>query len=136
MRVVVDTNVLVSAYLNPFGVPGEIASLVSSGKLTLCHDARIMWEYIRVLSRAEFSFNPKHVEDLLDQIKFSGHLVAPIPVPTGLPHKGDEPFLEVALAGKVEYLITGNSKHFPKDRCEGIKVVTPSEFMEHYRASM
>ena len=133
MRVVVDTNVLVSAYLNPFGLPGEIARLVSSGTLTLCYDARILWEYNQVLSRAEFSFDPVHIRDLLDQIELSGHLVAPIPIPTGLPHEDDEPFLEVALAGQVEYLITGNTRHFPKDKCAGMKVGTPAEFMEYYR---
>ena len=136
MRVVVDTNVLVSAYLNPFGVPGEIARLVSSGRLTLCYDARIMWEYSQVLSRAEFSFDPDHVKDLLNQIKFSGNLITTVPLPIGLPDKSDEPFLEVALAGQVEYLITGNTRHFPKNRCQGMKVGKPADFMEYYRASI
>ena len=136
MRVVVDTNILVSAYLNPYGVPGEIARLVSSGTLTLCYDARILWEYHQVLSRAIFSFDPNHIRNLLDQIEYAGHLITAIPLPSGLPDKSDEPFLEVALAGKVEYLITGNTKHFPKNRCQGMKVGKPTDFMEYYRASM
>jgi predicted nucleic acid-binding protein len=45
MRIVVDTNVLVSGLLSPFGPPGVIVSLTAAGRLSLCYDARILAEY-------------------------------------------------------------------------------------------
>jgi len=41
-------------------------------------------------------------------------------------------FLEVALAGKAECLVTGNLKHFPKALCQGMNVFSPSHFLEFY----
>lgn len=136
MKVVLDTNVLVSGFLNPYGVPGEITHMILSGTLNLCYDARILWEYRRVLLRPEFSFNHDNVDALLDEVESSGYLVVPVPLLTGLPDKSDEPFLEVALAGEAEYLVTGNVRHYPEDRRRGIKVVSPVEFVELYRASL
>lgn len=133
MRIVLDTNVLVSGFLNPYGIPGEITHMVFSGSLTLCYDARILWEYHRVLLRPEFCFNPDDVDALLEEVKFSGHLVTPAPLSKRLPDKSDEPFLEVALAGAAEYLVTGNVRHYPENCCQGIKAVSPSDFVEAYR---
>ena len=136
MKVVLDTNVLVSGFLNPYGVPGEITHMVSSGALTLCYDARILWEYRRVLLRPEFSFNRNNVDALLDEVESSGYLIVPMPLSAGLPDKSDEPFLEVALAGGAECLVTGNLRHYPEDRRRGVRVVSPVEFVELYRKSI
>ena len=136
MKVVLDTNVLVSGFLNPYGVPGEITHMILSGTLNLCYDARILWEYRRVLLRPEFSFNRNNVDALLDEVESSGYLVVPVPLSTGLLDKSDEPFLEVALAGGAEYLVTGNIRHFPEDRRRGMKVVSPGEFVEVYRKGL
>jgi predicted nucleic acid-binding protein len=50
-----------------------------------------------------------------------------------LPVPDDEPFLEVAIAGKVRSLITGNIVHYPLSFREGIKMFFPSEFLEFFR---
>jgi predicted nucleic acid-binding protein len=50
-----------------------------------------------------------------------------------LPDPDDEPFLEVAFSGGAEYLVTANQAHFPSDLFRGIKVVSPSDFLKHYR---
>lgn len=62
MKVVLDTNVLVSGLLQPFGLSGQIVSLVASGELVLCHDARILAEYREVLLREKFRFDPERIE--------------------------------------------------------------------------
>lgn len=136
MKVVLDTNVLVSGLLKPFGTPGEIVRMTSAGTLELCYDARIFSEYREVLLRPEFSFDEDHVDALLEQIKAAGHSVAGDPLKKRLPDPTDEAFLEAALAGKAERLITGNLKHFPADKREGVKVVSPSEFLEFYRSAI
>lgn len=131
-----DTNVLVSGLLSPFNAPGEIVRMTSAGMLEVCYDARIFSEYREVLLRAEFSFGEDSVEALLELIRAAGQSVVGRPLRKRLPDPSDEVFLEVAIAGNVERLVTGNLKHFPADRREGVKVVSPAEFLEFYRKGM
>ncbi len=136
MKVVLDTNVLVSGLLSPFGPPGEIVRLVSSGSLQLCFDARILSEYEDVLKRPKFGFSSAQTRVLLNQIEGDGFVVAAEPLSHRLPDVGDEPFLEVAWTGKAEALITGNTKHFPRAACGPVPVVSPADFLELYRKKM
>lgn len=133
MKVVLDTNVIVSGLLSPFGPPGEIVRMVASGDLELCYDARILSEYQNVLVREKFPFDQAHVEDLLEQIKACGYVTTGKPLAKRLPDPDDEPFLEVALGGEAQHLITGNLKHYPTKKREGMLVVSPAEFLEIYR---
>ena len=136
MRVVVDTNVLVAGLLSPYGAPGEIIRMAASGSLALCFDARILTEYLEVLSRPKFGFDPDQFRPLLDQIRVKGHVVASDPLPEELPDPDDQPFLEAALAGTARCLVTGNVRHFPASKRQGMKVVSPSEFLKFYRENM
>lgn len=133
MNVVVDTNVLVAGLLSPFGPPGEIVRMIASGALRVCYDARILTEYDEVLARPRFKLNPEHIQALLDQIKAEGLSIAGRPLPAKLPDPADEPFLETACEGKVECLITGNLKHFPPRKRQGVAVLSPREFLDRYR---
>lgn len=71
MRIVLDTNVLVSGLLNPYGAPGQIARMVATGEISLCFDARILGEYRDVLVRPRFGFRAEHVDALLEQRGYS-----------------------------------------------------------------
>ena len=134
MKIVLDTNVLVSGLLTPFGSSGEIIRMVSAGELILYIDARVLSEYQDVLHRPKFKFNEDYISVLLDFIKLYGQFVSSLPLKNRLPDSDDEPFLEVAIAGKVRSLITGNIVHYPpSSREEGIKIFSPSEFLEFYR---
>ena len=133
MKIVLDTNVLVSGLLTPFGPGGEIVRMVSASSLVLCLDARILLEYQEVLYRPKFNFNKKHINTLLDFIKQYGQFVPTEPLKNRLPDPDDEPFLEIAVAGRVACLITGNKSHFPRQSRQGIKILSPSEFIDFYR---
>lgn len=133
MKVVVDTNVLVSGLLSPFGPPGEIVRMIAGGSLSLCFDARILTEYADVLKRPKFQFDAELIKIFLDQIKADGLSVAGRPLTNRLPDAADEAFLETALAGDARCVITGNTKHFPASRREGMLVLSPREFLEYYR---
>jgi len=132
LKVVLDTNVLVSGLLNPFGAPGQIVRTVSSGTLELCHDSRILSEYREVLLRPKFLFQEKYVDDLLDQIQACGHPVSSRPLGFSLADPDDEPFLEVALSGQASYLITGNLKDYTLYKGKDVKVISPSDFIKLY----
>jgi putative PIN family toxin of toxin-antitoxin system len=132
MRVVLDTNVLVSGLLNPFGPPAAIMQMAIRGELVVCHDARILTEYGQVLRRPKFQIHPTEADAVLEQIQARGSLVASQPLAAPLPHPDDEAFLEVAVAGQAEFLITGNLKHYPS-RCGGVRVVSPRKFLQEWR---
>jgi putative PIN family toxin of toxin-antitoxin system len=72
MKIILDTNVVVSGLISPFGNPAEILRMVSSGEIQLCFDARILSEYQEVLHRPKFQFEENKVRDLLDQIEQCG----------------------------------------------------------------
>ena len=126
MKIVLDTNVLISALINPGGIPAKILNLILNGKLTVLYDNRIMGEYRVVLSRKKFDFSLEIIEPLLDYIKYEGEFIAAEPLKTHFLDEDDKMFLEVALSGKAEYLITGNIKHFPAESY----IVTPKVFIE------
>ena len=133
MKIVLDTNVLVSGLLTPFGPSGEIVRMVSAGELILYIDARILSEYEEVLHRPKFKFDKDNIRILLDFIRLYGQFVSSLPLKNRLPDPDDEPFLEVAIAGKVRSLITGNIVHYPPLSREEIKIFSPSEFLEFFR---
>ena len=133
MKIVLDTNVLVSGLLTPFGPSGDIVRMIVSGKLILFVDARILSEYRDVLLRPKFKFNRDHIATLINFIHISSLFVSASPLKKHLPDVDDEPFLEVAFAGNATCLITGNLKHYPSSHRQGIPILSPSEFLEFYR---
>ena len=133
MIIVLDTNVIVSGLLTPFGSSGEIVRMISTVKLILEYDSRILLEYQEVLNRPKFQFDKDQIDSLIDYIRKNGQAVSPGPLNRNLPDPDDAPFLEVAIEGKTEYLVTGNKVHYPKKFREGIKVLSPTEFINIYR---
>jgi putative PIN family toxin of toxin-antitoxin system len=134
MKIVLDTNVLAAGLLSPFGPCAEIVRMVSSGDLMLYLDSRILSEYDEVLHRSKFRFRTDKIDALLDYIEHRGHLVASSPLSTLLPDEDDQPFLEVAVAGQVICLVTGNRSHFPAKQCKGVKVLSPRAYLVFYRS--
>ena len=130
MIVVLDTNVLVSGILRPFGRAAAILRLVAAGAIQAAYDIRILSEYREVLSRPKFGFSGEQVRSFLDQLEQEGFGVSATPLRFRLRDPNDEPFLEVALAAKAEALVTGNKRHFPRKEFEEIKILSPSEFID------
>lgn len=133
--IVVDTNVLVAGLLSPFGPCGQIVRMVSSEDVRLCLDARLLSEYAEVLRRPRFGFAPRTVDTLLAHLRDTALVVASRPLSAPLPDPDDEPFLEVALAGGADCLVTGNARHFPEPLRQGVRVLPPAEFLREYAAS-
>jgi uncharacterized protein len=133
VRIVLDTNVLVSGLLTPFGTCGEIVRLLTTGEIILCVDARILLEYGDVLHRSRFAIATQKADVVLEYIRDSGHFPATAPVDGTLPDVDDIPFLEVALSAKAQCLVTGNLKHFPPLHRAGVRVLSPAEFLDFFR---
>ncbi|MBN2858182.1 MAG: putative toxin-antitoxin system toxin component, PIN family [Candidatus Delongbacteria bacterium] len=131
MKIILDTNVLISGLLNPNGIPGFIVRLVASGYIELIYDYRIIAEYVNVMSRPKFHIDPENISALIDQIKANGLLVSPLPLDLAIPDPEDLKFLESAVCSDAKYLVTGNLKHFPAPEFKGVKIISPAEFFEH-----
>jgi putative PIN family toxin of toxin-antitoxin system len=129
VRIVLDTNVLVSALLDIHGAPAQVLDLVRQGFLTLCTDGRMYEEYEEVLSRPDFPFDPGDVGMLMKFLHDSSELIAGRPLTHRLPDPEDEPSLEVAAQGRVDALVTGNIRHFPANCRAGVPVMTPDELI-------
>jgi predicted nucleic acid-binding protein len=86
-----------------------------------------------VLLRPKFKFNKEHIETLLNYFQQNCIFVTALPLRRRLPDIDDEPFLEVAIAGRASSLITGNLVHYPSPPRQGVKVLSPSEFIDFYR---
>jgi putative PIN family toxin of toxin-antitoxin system len=130
MRAVFDTHVLVSGIINPHGPPGRIVDAILSEAIIVLHDDRILSEYREVLMRPIFGFEPTDVEIILDFIEVAGEHISAKEVDLILPDPTDLPFLEVAVAGVADALVTGNRKHSkPKRGKHNVDVCGPAEFL-------
>lgn len=125
MLVVVDTNVLVSALINPAGIPARIVEEIRAQTLRPAINRQLLEEYREVLARARFHFSPSHVNSLLDDLTaLALHLHTANLDTTELPDPDDAPFIALALAAACP-IVTGNGRHFPPD-C-GVEVLTPAQ---------
>ena len=136
MIIVLDTNVLVSGVLNPFGKPAAIIRLIIDGRLKLAYDARILTEYDEVLHRPKFSFSEEQIAAIVDQFMKDGISVSSIPLSMRLPDPDDEMFLEVAVSALARVIITGNQSHFPEECRGNIEVFSPAEFLDFFRTQL
>lgn len=130
ITVVLDTNVLVSGLLTPHSPAAMLVRLIAQGSIRLAFDERILTEYREVVTRPRFGFGLKQIEDLLAQIEEEGLKIAAQPLNTTLPDPDDIPFLEVAHSAGVDFLVTGNTKHYPPRERRGIEVISLRECLE------
>lgn len=132
MRIVIDTNVLVSALITPGRSAAKLLEehvlIDDDGRaITLLLDERIVAEYREVLGRARFGFEPNLVDDLVAALEAVATFVdAPELGATPTP-ADDRPFLEVAVAGGAAVIVTGNKRHFPETG--RIEVLGPAELL-------
>ena len=129
MRVVVDTNVFVSAILTPTGPPAQILDLILTRQITLLLSPSILTEYQEVLKRKKIGLKNEKVEDFLEFVRAYAENISDVTPKISLPDPEDLPFLACALEGKADFLITGNKKDFPDSICRPVKVVSPAAFL-------
>lgn len=132
MLVVLDTNILVSALLSPFGPPARVLDMVLSGDIRAAYDDRLLAEYREVLARPKFGFAPEEVAVVLAYLEADGEPVTARPLAWALPDPDDLPFLEVAAQAEA-VLITGNAAHYPETLRGGVQVIAPGDFVRTWR---
>jgi putative PIN family toxin of toxin-antitoxin system len=128
LRLVIDTNVLVSAAIKPAGLQRTVFLIAISRSARLYVSRPILLEYAEVLARLELRIRKGLRLQLLQLIKNHGHTVSPDRRLEVTTDPADNMFLECADAARADYLVTGNQKHFPKF-WKNTKVVTSREFV-------
>src|SRR5437660_587125 len=116
IRVVLDTNIIVSAYLNQDGLPFLTLKLALARAVRLYASEPILAEYAELLLRKSYPLDRRRVRLLLKHIRAASTIVTPAPGMPITPDPDDRMFLQCAEAAKAQYLVTGNTRHFPKDR--------------------
>jgi putative PIN family toxin of toxin-antitoxin system len=129
LKLVLDTNVVVSAILKPDGL--ERASLVfavtAPARLYVSPD--ILGEYERVLRRPRLKLSSSRIAELLGLLKSRTVAVTPSRRLQVTPDPDDNIFLECAEEARADYLVTGNKRHFPRF-WKSTKIVNARELLE------
>jgi len=138
LRVVLDTNVIVSAFLKPESIPALILSLFFQGDLTVCLSEKILIEYKEVLKREKFrKLDHAIIDQFLSIIGRRALMVEPqISVDVVAADPADNKFLECARESKADYLITGNTKHFSFKNFQDTRIITPTDFIDYVAAAI
>lgn len=130
IRVVIDTNIFISALLQPNGHPAQILVLaLASENVRLCISADIYAEYEEVVRRPKFKRNENEIGDALRAIREQGLWVKPSQKVRACSDPDDDIFLECAQASHAHLLVTGNLRHFPSSWLE-TKIVTARQFVD------
>lgn len=128
LRLVVDTNIVVSAALKPDGLQRTVLLLAITKPTRLYVSNAILTEYRDMLSRPEFQIRKGLRQQLLDLIRKRAHLVNPVRAVEVTNDPDDNMFVECADAARADYLVTGNLGHFPRF-WKNTKVVASREFL-------
>ena len=132
LRVVLDTNILVSGLAYPGSVPGRIVSAWQRGGLDVVLSKYILDGMVRVLPRlSRNKRSPAEVRDLADSFLFTAEFIEPCgEMDATLRDKADEPVLGTLLAAKADYLITGDKDLLAL--AGKYPIVTPAVFWERH----
>ncbi|MFZ0306344.1 MAG: putative toxin-antitoxin system toxin component, PIN family [Terracidiphilus sp.] len=129
LRLVLDTNVVISAMLRPDGMQRTALNLAITKPARLYVSQPILDEYASVLARPGFQIRRGRQLQMLQLIKNRATLNIPKVRIQASSDPDDDMFIECADAARADYLVTGNQKHFPK-YWKATKVITTREFIE------
>jgi len=128
LRLVVDTNIVVSAALKPDGLQRTVLLLAMTKPARLYVSDAILSEYREVLWRPELRIRKGLRRQLLQLIRNHSQLLIPPRLLRVTKDPDDDKFLECADAARADYLVTGNQRHFPKF-WKKTKVITSRELI-------
>lgn len=134
LRVVLDTNVLVSGLAYPASVPGRIMAAWRQGALDVALSPYILAELVRVLPRLRrIQMTPAEIRDLADGLMLQADLVEPDgPTDQALRDQADQAVLQTLLAARTDYLITGDKDLLALS--DKYPIVTPAAFWARHGA--
>lgn len=134
VRAVIDTGVLISAFINRHGAPGRVLQFVRDGKLTPLYSAAMLDELLNVFSRPHFQrkyhVHPVDVEELFTLLQVRGEPVVPQVQVLDCRDAKDNKFLEAALAGQGDCVISGDEDLRVLHPWRGFEILSPAQALE------
>jgi len=132
MKVVVDTNVLISGVFFG-GMPSRVLEAWRDGKIDLVVSPDIVEEYRRVGEELAARFTGVSLAPLLALLVMTAEIIEP----PGLPEQiskdpDDDKFIACALAGDCQFIISGDKDLLEVSGYQGVEVVAPREFLESF----
>jgi len=132
MRIVLDTNVLISGVLFS-GPPSQILSAWADGRLDLLATVDILAEYRRVATRLSKKYPSVDVESVIDLVIRESRIVEPAPVADdACDDKDDVKFLACAISGQATCVVSGDRALLRASGHGGVEVVTPRGFLARF----
>ena len=133
MRVVVDTNILIRALIKPQGTVGPVLSRLRNDEYILVYSAPMLDELIEKLAlpriRHKYHLEKAQIEALVALISLRSVLVIPDRKVKACRDPDDDMFIEAALTGGAEYVVTGDTDLLTLKRFETVRFVTPRTFL-------
>ena len=134
MRVVLDSNVLVSSYINSLGAPARIVAAWRAEMFTLVVSEPVLSEYRRSLNYPRVSrrhgLTPDQIADRIAHIHEIALMVVPESVPRVVPDDpDDDQILACALAGQADQIVTGDHHLLDLREYQGIRILSPAAFL-------
>jgi putative PIN family toxin of toxin-antitoxin system len=134
MEVVLDTNVVVSAAINPKGPPAEIIKAWRAGHFSWVTSTPLLDELTRVLAsrrlRRYLAWNSQELKEFVGLVAEVARVVEPcrtVNVIAGDP--ADNRVLEAAMEAKADYIVSGDSHLLNLGEFEGILILSPVRFL-------
>ena len=135
LKIVLDTNVFVSALINPRGKPAQILNYVFESKVRLFTSPSIIEELERVLSYPKLV--KRHGLEKQELKKFVSDLLSILSLVEGkkaieviAEDPADNNYLSCALDAKADFIVSGDIHLLNLREYEGIQIITPSQFLE------
>lgn len=133
LRAIVDTNILIRAVIMPGGTVGPVLTRLRDGDYTLVYSAPLIDELLAKLAlpriREKYHVNDQDVDDLLALIALRGELVTPTRKVKICRDPKDDMFIEAALTGGAEVVVTGDEDLLTLKKFETVRFVTPRAFL-------
>lgn len=133
MRAVIDTNVLASALIRRQGVSGQVLRHLRDGSFTIVYSVPLLMEMVEVLSRPQiqqkYHILPDDITALINLVRLRGELVSPDLVIDACRDPKDNRFLEAAVEGEADVIVSGDADLLDMGEFEKIPILRVSEFL-------
>lgn len=133
MRMVLDTNVLISALISPGGLPDQLLQQREAGQYALVTSEEQLIEVRRVLGYEKLSrfIRPDQATRLLTNLREAAGIVTSLPSVTASSDKADNLIIASAIAGNASHLVTGDRAHLlTLKRVEQIQIISVREAVD------
>jgi putative PIN family toxin of toxin-antitoxin system len=129
IRLVLDTNVVVSAMLNSSGTAADVLRFALNQEVQLCVSEAILEEYEGVLRRPKFRRSERVISALMKAIRATAEKVEPTETLAVSADEADNRSLECAKAAGADYIVTGNQQRFPATLGR-TRIINPRQLVE------